>query len=323
MTRSFRAQRGIRRLRSRLPALGLLALGACTHAATAGPPTPASGHVRVSGAQLYYQSLGRGDPVVVVHGGPGMDHTYMLPGMAELARTHRVIFYDQRGGGRTTGTASRETVSLDLYMGDITALADSLRLGPFTLLGHSFGGLLAIHYAARHPERLRALVLMNTVEPGRRYTIPMNDLALKKRTTQDSVEMMTLLQSDAMKRRDTSAVNAMLRLSFRSLFADRARAEGLRLSLDPRTVENMATVATSLVLSMGTFDFWSVAARITSPTLIIQGVEDAMPLQMVRELQQTIPGSELVLIEDAGHFPYIEQPAPTFEAIRRFLKTRR
>lgn len=273
------------------------------------------------GARLYFETMGRGDPVVVVHGGPGMDHQYLLPGMQELARTHRVVFYDQRGGGRSEGEATRGAVNLDHFMNDITALADTLRLGRFTILGHSFGGLLAIHYAARHPERLRAVVLMNTVEPGRKFVIQMTDMMARRRTPEDSAEAQALMSSEAMKARDTSAVNALLRLSFRSLFADRALAGQLRLSLDPRTVANMASVAMSLVTSMGTFDFWPVAARIRVPTLILQGVEDAMPLQMLRDLNQTIPGSELVLIERAGHFPYIEQPGPTFGAIRRFLSS--
>lgn len=308
-------------LGARLSALGLLALGACRPATTAAPSV-ASGHVSTTGARLYYESVGRGDPVIVVHGGPGMDHVYLRPGMDALATTHRVIFYDQRGAGRTEGEANSRTITLDLFMADISALADSLRLGRFTMVGHSFGGLVAMHYAARHPERLRALVLMNTVEPGRKYTIPMTDMLMKRRTAADQAETQRLMQSDAMKRQDTSAVNAMLRLSFRSLFADRTRADQLRLSLDPRTVKNMANVATNLIRSMGTFDFWPVAARITVPTLIIQGVEDAMPLQMLRELQQAISGSELVLVNDAGHFPYIEQPGPTFEAIRRFVASR-
>jgi proline iminopeptidase len=311
-------------LGTRLLAAGCLALTfACGQPQTSsGPAAADSGHVATPGARIFWKSLGRGHPIIVVHGGPGMDHTYLVPGMNELARTHRVVYYDQRGGGRTEGAASRETVSLDLFMSDITALADSLRLGKFTVLGHSFGGLVALHYAARHPDRLRALVLMNTVEPGRKYTAQMNDLTLRKRTPQDSAQMQELMRSEAMRLRDTSAVNAMLRLAFQSLFVDRALARALHLSLDPRTVANMAPVAMNLIGSMGPYDFWPVAARIRVPTLILQGVEDAMPLEMLRELQGAIPGSELVLVERAGHFPYIEQPDATFTAIRRFLTAR-
>lgn len=298
----------------------VLLIAACARVGTAPLPSAASGHVDVPEARIYYESVGRGDPIVVVHGGPGMDHRYLRPAMDALAETHRVVFYDQRGGGRTEGEVSRATVNLDAFLGDISALADSLRLGRFTLVGHSFGGVLAMHYAARHPERLRALVLMNTGEPGRRFVIQMNDLVARKRTPEDSVELQALMRSPGLQRRDTASVNALLRLSFRGLFADRSLAGQLRLSLDPRTVANMSPVATHLVGSMGTFDFWPVAARIATPTLILQGVDDAMPLQMVRDLQATIPGSELVLIEHAGHFPYVEQPARTFDAIRQFLR---
>lgn len=300
------------------------ALGAtsCGRPAAAPAATAAdSGYVSATGARLFYKSVGRGDPIVIVHGGPGMDHAYLFPGMVELARSHRLVFYDQRGGGRTQGEVTRETVNLDLFMRDISTLADSLRLGRFTILGHSFGGLLALHYAERHPGRLRTVVLMNTVEPGRKFTIAMNDLLARRRTPQDSAEMQAVMQSDAMRRRDTSAVNAMLRISFRMLFADRALADRLRLSLDPRTVGNMGPVAMNLVGSMGTYDFWPLAARVRVPTLILQGADDAMPVQMLRELQQAIPGAELVFIERAGHFPYVEQPAATFAAIRRFLSS--
>jgi len=307
---------------TRLSAVVVFA-AACASAPPQAPPTAASGSLRVEGARIHFETIGRGEPIIVVHGGPGMDHGYLRPGMDELARTHRLVFYDQRGSGRTEGEVTRATVNIDAFLGDITALADSLRLPRFTLLGHSFGGLLAMHYAARHPERLRALVLMNTVEPGRRFVIQMNDLAARRRTAEDSAAMQAVLRSPGMPRRDTSAVNELLRISFRTLFADRTLASRLRLHLDPRTAANMGPVATHLVGSMGTFDFWPVAASIPTPTLIVHGVEDAMPLQMVRDLQQTIQGSELVLIEGAGHFPYIEQPAETFGAIRRFIGSRR
>ena len=296
-------------------------MSACSRKVDTTPPTiaPDTGHVAVQGARIFYESSGRGDPIIVVHGGPGMDHSYLLPGMRRLARSNRVIFYDQRGGGRTEGEVSRATVSFDTFLGDISALADSLRLGRFTLMGHSWGGLIALRYAARHPDRLRALVLMNSVEPGRRYIVQSSDLLAKKRTTEDSIEYARILKSDALKRREASAVNALLRVTFRTLFTDRALAQQLVIDLDQRTVSNMGPVASMVMTSAGTFDFWTEAASIRVPTLILQGADDAMPLEMVRELARTIPGSRLSIIEGAGHFPYIEKPTDTIGAITRFL----
>ena len=300
----------------------IVTIGCTTGVGTPSPIAADSGYVDVVGARIFYKALGAGEPIIVVHGGPGMDHRYLLPGMRGLARDHRVIVYDQRGGGRTEGNVDVESIRLDAFLSDISAIADTLRLGRFTLLGHSFGGILALQYAARFPERPAALVLMNTSEPGRKYALQTAELLSRRRTTADSVELQQLLRSEELKRRDTSAVNALLRLSFRQLFADRSRATGLDMSLDPRTAGNMSAVASYLVRSMGHFDFWPVAETIRAPTLIVQGIEDASPLEMVRELQRSIRGSELALIADAGHFPYIEQPDATFDAIRRFVAAR-
>lgn len=303
-------------------ALAMVVPSACARQAPA-PARPAvdSGYVTVEGARLFYRSFGVGEAILVLHGGPGMDHSYLLPGMRGLASTHRVVLFDQRGGGRSEGAVTRETVSFDHFLADISAIADSLRLDRFVLLGHSWGGLPAMHYAHRHPDRLRALVLMNTVEPGRRYAVQSGDLLLRKRTTADSAEFTQLLRSDAFRRRDSSAVNALLRSTFRTLFTDRSLASQLNLHLSQRTVSNMSTVA-SLVMQSASSDFWSGVAGIRVPTLIVQGADDAMPLDMPRELARTIPGAQLVIVENAGHFPYIEKPHETFAAIRAFLQSR-
>jgi proline iminopeptidase len=264
--------------------------------------------------------IGTGDPIVVVHGGPGMDHTYLLPGMRGLAESHRVIFYDQRGSGRSEGVVDSSTVSFDRFLADIDDIGDSLRLGRITLLGHSWGGLLAMRYAARRPERLRALILMNTIEPARRYTAQSGQILRSRQTPADTAERMRIVRSDAMRKRDTSAVNAMLRSFFRLTFADQSLASQLVIALDPRTAHNMPLVAMHVMGPLGAYDFWSEAGTIRVPTLIVQGAEDVMPLEMVRELGQTIPGAQLAVIERAGHFPYVEKPVGTFAAINAFLE---
>jgi proline iminopeptidase len=293
---------------------------ACRRPVEAEPEHRDYGYISVPGAQLYYIAEGRGDPIIVVPGGPGLDHTYLFPEMRRLAKAHRVIFYDPRGTGRTSGEVNDSTVSFDRLLADIDALADSLRLPAFTLLGHSWGGLVAMRYAARHPERLRALVLMNTSEPGRRYADESNRLLRARQTPEDSAQIATLVRSEAMRRGDASAVSAVLRLFFRASFADTARAKELVLALDQRTASNMSTIARLAMGPLGpSFDLWHEAATIRTPTLIVQGTQDLMPLAMPEQLAKTISGTTLVEIDHAGHFPYIERPRETFAAIDRFL----
>jgi proline iminopeptidase len=310
-------------LGSRFSALGVFVLAACaqqqpTH--TTVVRTIVQGLIDVPGARLYYEMFGRGDPIVVVHGGPGMDHMYLLPGMKGLAESHRVIFYDQRGVGRTQGVVDSTTVSFDRLLSDIDAIDDSLHLGRFILLGHSWGGLVAMRYAARHPERLRALIVMNTGEPGSKYAAQRQAIVRRKQTPADSAELSRIVRSDAFRQRDSSAVNPMLRTFFRASFADPSLSTQLDVHEDQRTSHNMVPVAMLVMGPLGpNFDLWPEVATIRVPTLIVHGAEDLVPLEMPRELAQKIPGAQLAIIESAGHFPYIEKPAETFAAINQFL----
>lgn len=317
------------RLQSRFALLLGLCVACSTQPASSGlrvTNTIRQGLIDAPGARLYFTILGQyearsgmGSPILVVHGGPGMDHTYLLPGMTGLSWTHPLILYDQRGSGRTEGVVDSSTVSFDRFLDDIDVIRDSLRLGKMVLLGHSWGGLLAMRYAARHPERLRALILMNTVEPGQRYQARAR-AATQQRLVTDSAAIGRLMRSDALRRRDTSAVNALLRLMFRTSFADTLRAQFLQIRLDPRTAQNMGKVASLVMGPLGAYDMWNVVASIRVPTLIVHGTADPMPLDMPRELARTIPGAQLVVLEDVGHFPYIEKPNETYAAINEFLR---
>ena len=290
----------------------------------AGPSTPAtpavadSGYVSVPGARLFYQSVGKGDPIIVVHGGPGMNHEYLLPGMLGLARSHRVLFYDQRGGGRTEGEVNASTMSFDRFLSDIDAIRDSLKLGRPVLLGHSWGGFLAMRYAAKYPEQLRALILMNTEEPGQRYHDASQQLVKQRLTADDATELIRLT-SPSMNRGDSGTMNPILRIYFRATFADRSLANQLAVSLDPRTTRNMEAVATFVMGPIVKNDYWREVATIRVPTLVVQGAQDVVPLAMARELARTIPFAQLTIIDNAGHFPYIEKPVETFAAMNSFL----
>jgi proline iminopeptidase len=297
-----------------------LASGCSQPTSSASPVAVDTGYVAVPGARLFYKSVGRGNPpILVVHGGPGMDHAYLLPGMLGLARSNRVVFYDQRGSGRSEGEVTAATVSFDRFMLDIDAIRDSLHLDRMVVLGHSWGGLLALRYAAKQPSGLHSLILMNTVEPGRRYTAQTTRMLSERRTHEDSMEIARIAQLPGWRERDTSVVNPLFRVMFRPTFSDRALAGRLAINLDARTARNMPMVATLVMGQFASSDFWPEAAKIRVPTLIVQGADDVMPIAMLRDLAKAIPAAELSVIDHAGHFPYIEKPDQTFAAIRSFL----
>ena len=135
----------------------------CLACAPKHSPTVAEGKIYSNGTQLYYKTIGAGQPVVIVHGGPLLDHSYFLPSFEQLAQDFQLIFYDQRLSGRSDPNADTSTIRMRVFVEDIEKLRDSLKLGRVHLLGHSWGGLIAMHYAIKHGTNLRSLTLSNSM----------------------------------------------------------------------------------------------------------------------------------------------------------------
>ena len=129
--------------------------------------TAASAHyLPVGGAHLYVREIGVGPPVVVLHGGPDFDHCYLLPELDELAAACRLIYYDQRGRGRSAPAVQLADVSIESEVADLDRLRQHLGLTTVTLLGHSWGGVVAMEYAIAHPEVVSQLLLLGNVVAG-------------------------------------------------------------------------------------------------------------------------------------------------------------
>jgi len=122
------------------------------------------GTIPVENSGLYYREKGEGQPVIVLHGEPSFDHNYLLPDMDRLTTypSLRFIYYDQRGRGRSASNVEPERVSMESEVQDLESLRKYFRLDLIALLGHSWGGLLAMEYAIRFPDRVSHLVLLNT-----------------------------------------------------------------------------------------------------------------------------------------------------------------
>src|SRR3972149_1910059 len=118
--------------------------------------------VLLANVDLYCTEEGDGPPLLVHHGGPGLDHTVIAPHLSPLAEHLHVVCFDHRGTGRSAAPQGSDPFHIDRFVEDIAALADGLPLGPFALLGHSFGGIVALHFALAHPDLLTRLILVST-----------------------------------------------------------------------------------------------------------------------------------------------------------------
>ena len=278
---------------------------------------PRQGLLSLDDARLFYEVLGSGDPIIVVHGGPGLDHSYLQPGLDVLAGSNTLIYYDQRGTGRSNAALEPDVINVDAFVADIDALRQTLGYERVDVLGHSFGARIALEYAARHPENLRALILMNPVEPGTRFTEQQAARQGAARTLEDSTELATLMGSEGFAARNPATVSQVYRVLFRQTLRDRNRIRELDLDLAEATAKNGQDVARLLGESMGTGDFWDRLAEIPAPTLVLHGRYDLAPLPMSEALARALPLGRVVVLE-SGHFSYLEDPDGLLSAISAF-----
>lgn len=270
-------------------------------------------------ANIYFFAEGHGPPIVVLHGGPGLDHSYLLQPLEPLKRKHRLIFYDQRCSGQSGGEATAEEVSLDRFQSDLEALRKGLDLDPFTLLGHGWGALLALYYAARHPQHLRSLLLVCpmpiTVQARQLYA----QRSIQARSSEEQETLAKLAGSEGVLRGKPDAINAYFTLWFRSHFADPAQADQLQFAFNANTAKNSLLVLSLLLRDLEKVNVAQELPEITVPTLIVAGDSDLVSVEDAEQLQSALPNAQLAVMQHVGHFPFIESPEALFALIEDFL----
>ena len=276
------------------------------------------GLLSLEDARLFYEVVGSGDPILVVHGGPGLDHAYLRPGLDALATRNALIYYDQRGTGRSISNLDAEAISLDNFVDDMDALRQAFGYDQISVLGHSFGALIALEYAFQYGDHLRALILMNPVEPGSRFAEEVAERQRSARTEEDAADLESLRATEGFLARDPATLSEVYRVMFRQALKDRTRIDDLDLDLAPSTARNGQDVAALLAGGLGPIDWWDRLAEIEVPTLVLHGRFDIPPMDMSRALAEALPIGTFELL-DSGHFPYLEDRERLLATISGFL----
>ncbi len=273
----------------------------------------------INGTELYFNVMGSGEPIAILHGGPGMSHDYFLPQIRSLAESYQLIFFDQRLNGRSSGDVDSGAVTLENFVQDIEGLRKTFGLQRINLLGHSWGGFLAMKYAIKYPKNLKSLVLMNTVSASSELAQQANQEVVKKFTQEDIKERAKILQSDQFKNGDLNAMAALFRVTLRPSFFNVAMADSLRLFF-PADYREKSTKLQLLYSDVASYEIHDDLAAITCPTLIIHSDSDPTPVTTIEKIRDAIPNSQLAVLNDCGHFPFIESPVAFFKAIDDFMK---
>ena len=291
-----------------------------------GQPAPREGYIPVGGARLYYREVGRGRPLVVLHGGPDFDHTYLLPDLDRLSDSFRLIYYDQRGRGKSADNVQPHDVSIKSDIEDIERLRKQLHLESVVLLGHSFGGLLAMEYAIRHPDHVSQLILMNSAPASRDDYMHFRKELANRRAPSDVERLKARSTDPKYLEGDPDTVAAYYRNHFRAALRQPEHLErviaGLRASftregiLKARAIEDRLMDETWLGSE---YDLLPGLSRLSIPTLVIHGDHDFLPVECAEHITAAIAGARLAVLKDCGHFPYLECPDALGQEVCTFL----
>jgi proline iminopeptidase len=281
-------------------------------------PTIEEGYLDVNGTSLFYKTMGSGDPIVVLHGGPGFDHRQFLPFIWELAARHKVILYDQRGTGLSSGPVDSTSISIDTFIADIEGIREAFGIEQMNLLGHSWGGILAMHYGIRHQDKLKSLILCSTAASDESFA-EMRATYEANRLPEDAELLEEIYLSDEYQNQDPQAIERFWRVYFKPYFSDQSLASELDLLFTENTIKHGNVVAGYLFQSIGAFDLHEDLKVIKCPTLVIHGDADPMPVKYAERIHESIEGSELVIAEDSGHWLFVDATETFRSSILDFL----
>lgn len=256
-------------------------------------------------------------PLLLLHGGPGAHHDYLYPQMLALAEQHRLITYDQRGGGQSR-TDDPSPVTWRTHVDDLAAVIHECQLTAPTLVGYSWGGLLAMLYAITCQDEpsfaAPARLVLISPAPITRAWRDVFEQALAERQRDETIAgaRRALAASDLRTTSPETYRQRAFELSVAGYFANPARAT----SLTPFRVTGK--VQQSVWESLGSYDLGQKLRAVRVPALVVHGVQDPIPLESAKAVAAALD-ARFVALDDCGHVPYVEAPDALFRAIGEFL----
>jgi proline iminopeptidase len=290
------------------------------------------GFVDANGVLIYYEAFGRGEPLVILHGGPGASHDYFLPYLLPLARNNRLIFIDERGSGRSQKIEKTSDYTTEKMVEDVEAVRKELKLGKISLLGHSCGGVLAQAYALKYQENLSHLILCSTFHSTKKMNEVLKNIKgkmapeLRMRIEKMEKEGLYGHGKDYEKNRYTSEymIAAWGEGYFPYLYQNHPDP-----NYDPVANGNMSwDVYREMWGSNGEYvidgnltsvEYGDQLPTVKVPTLITAGDNDECDPSLSREMNEKIAGSKLVIFPKSGHMTFVDQPALFITAVDEFL----
>lgn len=270
-------------------------------------------------SKTYYKTFGKGEPLLIINGGPGMNSNGFESMAKTLAETQETIIYDQRGTGKSElKELNSETISMKIMADDIESLRKHLNIKKWNILGHSFGGMLASYYATIYPNSINKLVLSSS--GGIDLTLLKTENLIERNLTKVEKDSMNYW-NDKIEKGDTSHAARLAR----------GRAMAPAYVYDKKYVPIIAerlTQGNSKIngllwddMQKINFDCKEKLKTFKNPVLIIQGKQDVISNQIGELANKTFPNSKLILLENCRHYGWLDAKEKYFTDVNSFLKS--
>lgn len=267
---------------------------------------------------LYYRKIGSGPLLVLLHGGPGGDHQQLVD-LDRLADRFTLLYYDQRGGGRSTRGLGPEQVTWQKHVEDLDAVREAFGEERLRVLGYSWGGILLQLFAVEHPDRLRRLVFVGTTLPSPEKLQEINE-TMTSRLSPETKDWMDRMQRFRLLDTDLEWVNSVfMRRMWIDAFVHPKHADVFDIERLNVSMRSSRYTSESLKEISDSPDFFRRLEKIKAPALAIHGTHDPVPLEGAKELVRMLPDARLLVVEESGHMPWLEAPDEFYRPVQEFL----
>ncbi|MEM7622809.1 MAG: alpha/beta hydrolase [Planctomycetota bacterium] len=270
------------------------------------------------GVTLTVYDAGEGDPVILLAGGPGFAGIQMLPIAQSVRASHRGILMDQRGTGASeVDEIDPAAFTIDRSVADLNTVVDTLELDSVTLIGHSWGAVLSMAYAAEHPERVASMVLVGPAGIDASFWAAYQGNIQQRLGPQDMQTLSQIPQPEQTLEGMAEYSREVNKAIAHATLGNKDAAEALRAEMALERFNPRVSLAMQGALQ--SFDFREQLKTFEAPVLVIQGDEDPIGRPVADRIVETMPNATLEIIEACGHWPFLEHKDDLNRRIDAFL----
>jgi proline iminopeptidase len=290
--------------------------------------TSAGTYAKVNGAKIWYEIKGSGDPIVLIPGGPGNSHIYFTPWFDELAKNHKVIYFDAFGRGMSDRAKDSSEYTFKRDVNDLEGLRKALGFDKWSVLGHSYGGMVAQAYALEYPNSVNKLILSNTFYSGEMWqendNNSNNEIKNQYPEVWDKLEKLRNEGFNSSTPEHQAAYSVPAGLLY---FYDASNAAKIKndTGFNSQVYYTLVGYDGDFIIGgdIAKLDFRTKLKNLRMPLLIIEGRFDrvAVPKLSIK-YKEYAPQAKFVMFERSGHNPYVEEKDKYFELLNEFIQNK-